>query len=853
MNSLLRIILAAALVVAVPIPSSGQTPHPDGTVPAVAGARYDRFGAWRWMWGAHYRDAWATTFEVDLLDLDEFAGGLTPVRSGRGRQTRSLIFAGADGRSYAFRSVDKNAEGALAEDLRQTVAVDIIQDQISSQHPVSSLVTSRLEEAAGILHVEPRLFIMPDDPRLGEFGDEFAGMLGLMVERPGDHSDESAIFAGADQVADGQQIFDIKRASPLEQVDARAFLAARLLDILVGDWDRHRYQWRWARIDGSDLLPIPEDRDQSFARLDGVIPSQAHRFVPELVSFKPEYPSIVGLTFTAQEIDRNFLTGLGRPEWDSVASALAARLTDEVIEDAVRRLPAELYELDGAIWIDALKQRRDHLLEAASDYYGLLARIVEIQATDVAERAVITRNYDGSVEVTLAALDGAGPYFRRHFDPGATREIRIRLHGGDDVAVFGGAGDPVITVRVIGGEGDDEFRYDAPLNGLKLYDQHGSNRVTGATRGAGGVSTSINSNEYTEWEYATGQERPPRQWGSSHFPIIRLGVNSDFGLLVGLGTRRSKYGFRKHPYARRWSGGFGITTTGKLLLLFDADLRRENSPVYFGLNTFFSQLNVINFFGFGNDTQVPDGASTDFFKVDLGQFVFDPAIGWDLGGADVRAGATVRYSSTKADSATFLGSIPNLYGVGDFWQTGAFAAMTIDTRDVPAVPTRGAALELGGWLFPEALDVESTYGYLQALAATYLTARIPLQPTLALRAGGRKTWGDPPYFDAAFIGGAPSLRGFDQERFAGDASLYGSAELRLFLGHRELLIPGDFGLHGSFDAGRVWVDGDSPGDVHTGYGGGLWFSFLGRQNTLSITLMKSTEGTRFYIRYGMPF
>ena len=59
-----------------------------------------------------------------------------------------LILRGADGKSYAFRSVDKDPTAALPSAWRGTIAEDILQDQISSQHPAGALVADRLEEAA---------------------------------------------------------------------------------------------------------------------------------------------------------------------------------------------------------------------------------------------------------------------------------------------------------------------------------------------------------------------------------------------------------------------------------------------------------------------------------------------------------------------------------------------------------------------------------------------------------------------------------------------------------------------------------------------------------------------------------
>ncbi len=49
-------------------------------------------------------------------------------------------------------------------------------------------------------------------------------------------------------------------ASPLLEaagVDARAYLRARLMDVLIGDWDRHLEQWRWARYENDGERGIP--------------------------------------------------------------------------------------------------------------------------------------------------------------------------------------------------------------------------------------------------------------------------------------------------------------------------------------------------------------------------------------------------------------------------------------------------------------------------------------------------------------------------------------------------------------------------------------------------------------------
>jgi hypothetical protein len=108
---------------------------------------------------------------------------------------------------------------------------------------------------------------MPDDAALGEFQKDFAGVLGPLCctrsTNPG--------FHGATEILGHQEFWDLRQAGTTALPDTHAFLRARLLDILLNDWDRHRLQWRWARIPDNPLLqPMPEDRDQVFSNFEGL-------------------------------------------------------------------------------------------------------------------------------------------------------------------------------------------------------------------------------------------------------------------------------------------------------------------------------------------------------------------------------------------------------------------------------------------------------------------------------------------------------------------------------------------------------------------------------------------------------
>src|SRR5262245_10197365 len=63
-------------------------PPPLRTV--VIGPQYQAGGVHRFLWGADYRDLYATPVELPVLDLHSYAGGLTPTTSLGHGETQAL-------------------------------------------------------------------------------------------------------------------------------------------------------------------------------------------------------------------------------------------------------------------------------------------------------------------------------------------------------------------------------------------------------------------------------------------------------------------------------------------------------------------------------------------------------------------------------------------------------------------------------------------------------------------------------------------------------------------------------------------------------------------------------------------
>ena len=138
----------------------------------------------------------------------------------------------------------------------------------------------------------------------------------------------------------------------------------------------------------------------------------------------------------------------------------------------------------------------------------------------------------------------------------------------------------------------------------------------------------------------------------------------------------------------------------------------------------------------------------------------------------------------------------------------------------------------------------------RATCAGYL---VGTRAMVAARVGGRRVFGDYPWFESAFVGGSKNLRGYRKNRFAGDASLYGSVEARLWLFRGSLIAPGRFGIFGLADAGRVYLEEDSSDGWHTSYGGGVFFQMLTLNSVFHAAVAHGDEGTRFYVDYGFAF
>lgn len=459
-------------------------------VRVAAGAHYARRGWW-WqrLWGPHYRQLWATPVTAPVLRLG--VAGLLPVQVGGSFQTNTLRLHTADGRTFVLRSVDKDLSRSLPPGLG-SLAAPVLRDQTCAAPPYGAYVAAALAQAAGVYHTNPRLVYLLPDPTLGEFSARFRPALYLLEERPARSQTHAPSFGSARLVTGSAQMLHTVLARPTARVAARAYLRARLLDILLGDWSRRADQWRWAAFaagGGTEFRPIPRDRDQAFFRFDDGWLTRALSWVrPRYQTFNADstMAQVDPLTVTARPLDETVLALLPEAAFRAEATALARCLSDSVFLHALLTVPPEVRPLMARELLPALRVRRGLLPTAAARYYRALQVDAAVVGTDAAERFVVQAAGPGRVRLQVWALRPARPdtlLGAQEYDVRRTRRLRVYGLDGNDQFELRGYLAPGFAVWLDGGAGTNCFTQPAPATsdlGLTLFAGPHDQRPLGA-------------------------------------------------------------------------------------------------------------------------------------------------------------------------------------------------------------------------------------------------------------------------------------------------------------------------------------------------------------------------------------
>ena len=852
----------------VPQPTLATNPSTPGftnqTTITRASTRYAAGQFKTWLQGANYRREWQQPVQVPVLDLGTAEGGLIPLKRGGGMQTTSLRLRAANGQEYMLRSVEKNTDRAIPSYLRHTFAAEVVQDQISASHPYASLAVPVLAEAAGVGHTNPQLVYVPDDPRLGEYRQEFAGSMALLETR------EPAPPLSFSGQANGkkygtQEVLNQLRTNPNNQIDERAVLRARLLDMVLADWDRHDDQWRWLaypRPEGGLLFrAVPRDRDQAFFVNEGFLPrrARAEYALPQVQGFAMTFRNINSFNFNARYFDRSFLTGLTLADWQSVADSVKANLSDAVLEESLHQWPDSIYRLSGATILAKLKAHRDQLPTWAAQYYQFLAQEVDVVGTNEGDYVEVMRQDDDHTRVTIYSLTAdrrpGAVYYQRTFLTAETREIRLYALGADDVFVLRGQVRTGPLVRLVGGAGVDHLQDQAQVKSgrrkTKGYDE------PAGLVGAAGPDTKLH---LTAQEVTQPYDRKTFQYPFTA-PLFPWGYNIDDGVFLGLGVMAKRPGFRKMP----WSATHILTgnvalATGAFNFAYNGQLTRVIGPFDLHLQALVQAPNFVrNFYGLGNNTLLEPGRSLRYYRVRFRNVTASALLRRQLSARwQVYGGPTYQYVNAEDQSNRILHQIKDerlhpasLFDAKQY--AGGRLGFELTSLHASAAWPQGAHWLTEITTLRPLTTAARPLTQLTSELAFYRSFRLPVRLTLATRFGSTVNFGTYEFFQAATLGGLSNLRGYRRMRFAGRQSLFNNTEARLQLGSFTThVLPITFGVLGFHDMGRVWVRGEQSSQWHRGYGGGIWLTPLPKL-TLAAMYGFSREDSLPLVRAGFLF
>jgi len=821
-----------------------ETPPPassGGAPPSAAAAGFSKAPVWqlpravRLLTGTFYSEAFALKLPYDVLDLSLEQGGLTVYRAGGGAQTNALRASDPRGGDWTIRSTTKEPARLLPRPFHRIDPLRrLLGHGFTANHPEGALAVAPLAGALGLLHTEPRLMFLPRQSALGAWADFISDEVVLIEQRPKAPAEGElpASLGGAARFRDFDELLEKLHGKPWKhRLDQEAMLRARLLDVLIGDWDRHEGQWRFAATEDAggawSYQPVPIDRDQAFASMDGALLFAARALVARARTLQPYDGEVRALDwhlYNARKVDAALLNRLDRARWLSVAREVQAALTDGVIDAAFRDTwHAETYALDGERIAAALKARRDRLEELAGRFYAYAARAVEVTGSERADAFELTYEDGGRLRVTVRAPGHGGPYFERVFEPGETKELDLYGLGGDDVLTVRGEPHGRTVVRFVGGPGDDRVtagRGPTRAGALRLHD---------AERGAT-IDPSITLDDRRSADAALNQYEPAENHELDYGTFTPgLQVNPDTGLSLGGVYTHVVPGWKQRPFAQRHDVGayFATATLGTVLTYrgaFPSSAAGLDQQLELVLA---SPSHARNFFGFTN-TRVPDAETPDWFRVRQARADTRWGLQGTFGGGRSRAGLQLlgQLFVTEGTPGRFVAVSPDVTdeALGPRVFLGARFFADVVTFDNVTLPRRGVGLSasIEGRADPlRGGDFSITYRASGALAVPFDRAQ---RFVLLTRVFGEGIVGAYPFYFAPSLGEL-QLRAYRREQLAGQAVFAQTTDLRVDVVRFESVVPGTLGVNLSVDHGRAFGRGFAD-TWHVNLGGGVWWSIV---------------------------
>lgn len=823
-------------------------------------------GAYRFLWGKHYRSIYSTNLHVRAVSLDTLYGGLTPTIAGGGHQSKSLRLEDKNGKEYVMRALKKSAtkflqsvafkDQSVEKDFRDTYAENFIMDFYTTAHPYTPFIVSELADRVGVYHSNPKLFYVPKQNRLALFNEEYGDELYMIEERPMDEFKSLKSFGNPDKIVGTDDVLANVKADEKYEVDEESYIKARLFDMLIGDWDRHSDQWRWGEYKENGKViyrPIPRDRDQAFSRYDGTLLSVLMNFpaLRHMRSFDDKIDNLKWFNREAYNLDLAFITKSDEKVWKKQAKYIVDNLSDTEIDKAFDKLPKEVKDSSIDKIKSDLKSRKKLLEKYAQKYHEVLQKTVLVVGTDKKDRFVITRIGDATkVEVYRIKKDKEELIHEKVYQCPETKEIWVYGLDDDDIFEVKGEGKKTIKVRLLGGQNNDTYEI-ADGKKVRIYDFVSKENVINNE----GNAKLMLSDSY---EINTYDYEKPKYNVFAGYPL--LGFNPDDGVKIGARVNYTVNGFNRFPYSQRHTiGGNYYFATSGYELFYKGIFPHQVGKWNFVVDALYTSPNFsINYFGYGNETENPDDdIDMDYNRVKIRTLRASPSLQWtgEMGGSAIVQASfeRIEVDRTEGRFISLPGVVnPDVFDYKNFVDLNA--KYTFENYDNPSNATLGMIFSLLGGYKININETGRKFPYAESsLGFTYKISTSGNWVLATLLKGKVIFDNEYEFYQAATVGGDVDLRGFRNQRFSGKQSFYQSTDLRWNLGKIDNgFAPLRYGVFGGFDYGRVWAPNENSDKWHQAYGGGIWINGVNLV-TGKVSIFNSTDGIRISAGLGFGF
>ncbi|MDR2955722.1 MAG: hypothetical protein LBV43_11635 [Prevotella sp.] len=812
---------------------------------AVYTGKYEEHKSfYNWMWGDHYRKLYYDSVTVKSVSFDSIFRSMS-VRK-QIPNLHALILQDKSSEFYMLKPLGGSSSFLESkfftdfyrrDDFKDTYLDEFLQEAYTIIHPYIFTVSERLAKSAGLGIEEPSIFYMSGSNNKADTISERREVSDRLISISQlSEVDTVTVINNIDSL-----MWELHENS-LATVDRKIYIKARLFDMLIGDWNKIPENWYWIpSYKGDSVIYRPQslDRSHAFSRVDGVFFKELLNMlgVGFITNYENRLKDIKKFNKLSYALDIALTQNSTIEDWVGQAQLLMEELTDEVIDNAFLKLPLEMQNEEAEEIKNNLKSRKLRLDNMASKYYLYTQKTPVITGTNRDEKYIVDEDGKGQLRIRIYNKDNGNLILDKQYTRQQTKEIWLYGLGGNDEFEIDKktSGIPLL---IIGGKGTNEYMA-AHADKVSIYEAQSEEERLKSLKNIKVVIP----DEETALDYDYQKLR------YTDISVTPIGVyDSDLGLNLGTSVAHTIYGFRRAPYTRRHQISYDYVNGFTYQGIFPTYDRKKSLHVvaYIGSPAYFS-----NFFGFGNNTNGYKGEKNNYNRVNISKYMLTPALYYNIK-KDQKISLFSSFEVYKVKNPKGRDRFINtIYEDGDpiyspqyFMNLGAIYEIS---KKLPYFISKFDFSVTAGW-YVNLENSKRNYAYTKGKFGFNL--KFSDRISFATQVKGTILFSNEyEFYQAA----TTELRGFRDNRFIGQKSLYQYSDIRFDMGElNNPLAPAHYGLFAGIDHGRVWYEGDDSKMWHSSYGGGFWLTLF-RKYTGKFSYFGSTDGSRFMFQFGMGF